>query len=58
MMQQMRKHSCEERQKSTHIEVLALTARALFMVALDALVVATALRTIRLNLGASVEQLE
>ena len=57
-MQQMREHSSEERQKSNHREVLALTARALFMVARDALVVATALRTIRLNLGASVEQLE
>jgi len=38
--------------------VLALTALASFMVALDALVVSTALSTIRLDLGASVEQLE
>ena len=38
--------------------VLVLTALASFMVALDALVVATALSTIRLDLGATVEQLE
>lgn len=38
--------------------VLALTALASFMVALDALVVATALSTIRRDLGATVEQLE
>jgi EmrB/QacA subfamily drug resistance transporter len=46
------------RQKSTQTWVLALTALASFMVALDALVVTTALSTIRLDLGASVEQLE
>src|SRR5215213_9223147 len=45
-------------QKSTQTWVLALTALASFMVALDALVVSTALSTIRLDLGASVEQLE
>jgi EmrB/QacA subfamily drug resistance transporter len=44
--------------KSTGTWVLALTAVASFMVALDALVVATALSTIRLDLGASVEELE
>jgi EmrB/QacA subfamily drug resistance transporter len=38
--------------------VLALTSLASFMVALDALVVSTALSTIRLDFGASVEQLE
>ncbi len=48
----------EVRQTSAQTWVLALTALASFMVALDALVVATALSTIRLDLGASVEQLE
>jgi EmrB/QacA subfamily drug resistance transporter len=48
----------EASQKSTQAWVLALTALASFMVALDALVVATALSTIRLDLGASIEQLE
>ena len=38
--------------------VLALAAVASFMVALDTLVVSTALTTIRLDLKASVEQLE
>jgi EmrB/QacA subfamily drug resistance transporter len=38
--------------------VLGLAAVASFMVALDTLVVSTALTTIRLDLGASVEQLE
>jgi EmrB/QacA subfamily drug resistance transporter len=38
--------------------VLALTSIASFMVALDALVVTTALSTIRVDLGASVEALE
>src|SRR5687767_10485031 len=38
--------------------VLVLAAVASFMVALDTLVVSTALTTIRLDLGASVEQLE
>src|SRR3954462_3473771 len=38
--------------------VLGLAAVASFMVALDTLVVSTALNTIRLDLGASVEQLE
>jgi len=44
--------------KSTRTWVLALTAVASFMVALDALVVVTALSTIRLDLGASIEELE
>src|SRR5215472_914974 len=38
--------------------VLALTSIASFMVALDALVVATALSAIRLDFGASIEALE
>src|SRR3954447_13351489 len=38
--------------------VLGLAAVASFMVALDTLVVASALTTIRLDLGASIEQLE
>src|SRR3954447_18139403 len=45
----------------THISkgwVLALTSVASFMVALGGLVVSTALSTIRLNLGASIEALE
>jgi EmrB/QacA subfamily drug resistance transporter len=43
---------------ATQTWVLALTSVASFMVALDALVVSTALSTIRLDLGASIEQLE
>jgi EmrB/QacA subfamily drug resistance transporter len=46
------------RTKSARVWVLALTAAASFMVALDALVVTTALSTIRLDLGASIEALE
>jgi MFS family permease len=38
--------------------VLALTSVASFMISLDSLVVATALSTIRLDLGASIEALE
>src|SRR3954449_5090163 len=45
-------------QQSIQRWVLALTSLASFMVALDALVVSTALSRIRLDLGASVEQLE
>ena len=44
--------------KTTKAWVLALTSVASFMVALDALVVTTALSTIRLDLGASIEALE
>lgn len=44
--------------KSQSRWVLTLTAVASFMVALDILVVSTALSTIRLDLGASIEQLE
>ncbi len=44
--------------KSTRRWVLGLAAVASFMVALDTLVVSTALTTIRLDLGAGVEQLE
>src|SRR5262245_33674411 len=43
---------------ATKIWVLALTSVASFMAALDAMVVATALGTIRLDLGASIEGLE
>ncbi len=43
--------------KATRAWVLGLTSLASFMVALDALVVATALSTIRRDLGASIEQL-
>src|SRR5256714_13672001 len=42
----------------TRTWVLILSSVASLMVALDALVVSTALSTIRLDLGASVEQLE
>ncbi len=48
-------HTTEK--QTTQRWVLILTALASFMVALDALVVSTALSTIRLDLGASVEQL-
>jgi EmrB/QacA subfamily drug resistance transporter len=44
--------------RATRTWVLALTSLASFMVALDALVVTTALSTIRLDLGASIESLE
>jgi EmrB/QacA subfamily drug resistance transporter len=44
--------------KSARTWVLALTSVAALMVALDALVVTTALSTIRLHLHASIEQLE
>jgi EmrB/QacA subfamily drug resistance transporter len=44
--------------KSTQAWVLALTAIASLMVALDTLVVSTALTTIRQDLGASLEELE
>src|SRR5262245_12597466 len=43
---------------ATKTWVLALTSMASFMAALDAMVVATALGTIRLDLGASIETLE
>jgi EmrB/QacA subfamily drug resistance transporter len=44
--------------KSTRRWVLALTAAASMMVVLDALVVSTALTSIRVDLGATIEQLE
>src|SRR6478736_1955156 len=44
--------------KSTRRWVLGLAAVASFMVALDTLVVSTALTTIRADLGASIEELE
>jgi EmrB/QacA subfamily drug resistance transporter len=48
----------EQSEKSAKGWVLALTSVASFMVALDALVVTTALSTIRLDLDASIEALE
>src|SRR5216683_695119 len=45
-------------EKATKSWVLALTSIASFMVALDALVVTTALSTIRVDFGASIEALE
>jgi EmrB/QacA subfamily drug resistance transporter len=45
-------------ERTTQLWVLALTSAASFMAALDALVVTTALSTIRLDLGASIEALE
>lgn len=48
----------EVSEKAGKTWVLALTSVASFMVALDALVVTTALSTIRLDLGASIEALE
>ncbi len=45
-------------ENATRAWVLALTSLASAMVALDSLVVTTALSTIRLDLGASIEQLE
>ena len=44
--------------KSKHTWTLVLCSVGAFMVALDALIVATALNTIRLRLGASIEELE
>jgi len=48
----------EAREDTVKKWVLALTSAASFMVALDALVVTTALSTIRADLGASIETLE
>jgi EmrB/QacA subfamily drug resistance transporter len=45
-------------EKSARAWVLGLTAAASFMVALDTLVVSTALSTVRADLGASIEELE
>jgi EmrB/QacA subfamily drug resistance transporter len=45
-------------EKSAREWVLGLTAAASFMVALDTLVVSTALNTMRADLGASIEELE
>jgi MFS family permease len=44
--------------KATSIWILALTSVASFMISLDVQVVSTALTTIRLHLGASIEELE
>ena len=48
----------EAREYTAKKWVLVLTSAASFMVALDALVVTTALSTIRADLGASIETLE
>ncbi len=48
----------EPSEKAKRTWVLALTSVASFMVALDALVVTTALNTMRADLGASIEALE
>jgi MFS family permease len=48
----------ESRDKTRQIWVLALVPLAAFMVAIDATVVATALSTIRRDLGTSIEELE
>ena len=48
----------DARARSAKTQVLALTSIASFMVSLDSQVVATALNTIRLDLSASIEQLE
>ena len=48
----------EPTEKAKRTWVLALTSVASFMVALDALVVTTALNTMRADLGASIEALE
>src|SRR5713226_8905761 len=55
----VKKHMMKESsEKATRAWVLVLASVASFMVALDALVVSTALSTIRLHLGASIEALE
>ena len=55
----VKKHMMKESsEKATRAWVLVLASVASFMVALDALVVSTALSTIRLHLGASIEELE
>jgi MFS family permease len=48
----------EPSEKAQKVWVLALTSVASLMVALDALVVTTALGTTRLDLGASIEALQ
>jgi hypothetical protein len=44
--------------RATMLWAFALTSMALFMVVLDNLVVATALPVIRVDLGATIEELE
>src|SRR5579859_3982549 len=56
MKEDMMKQTRSE--KATQGWVLVLTSLASFMIGLDALVVTTALSTIRLHLGASIEELE
>src|SRR5690242_14602393 len=45
-------------ERATQAWILALTSLASFMISLDSLVVSTALPTIRVHLGASIEELE
>jgi MFS family permease len=50
--------SQDQSRRSAQSWVLALTSAASFLVSLDLLVVSTALSTIRVDLGASLEQLQ
>jgi MFS family permease len=54
----MSSESAQETKRTATVWVVALTAIGSLMAALDTLVVSTALSTIRLDLGASIEQLE
>jgi hypothetical protein len=54
----MSSESAQTTQRTASIWVVALTAIGSVIAALDTLVVSTALSTIRLDLGASIEQLE
>ena len=54
----MSSETTQTRKKTTTAWVVALTAIGSLMAALDTLVVSTSLSTIRLDLGASVEELE
>ena len=54
----MSSETTRTRKKTTTAWVVALTAIGSLMAALDTLVVSTALSTIRLDLGASIEHLE
>src|SRR5215218_2015773 len=55
---QMSLETTQPRKKTTTAWVVALTAIGSLMAALDTLVVSTSLSTIRLDLGASIEDLE
>src|SRR5437879_4473724 len=59
MLQESKENMLQEsREKARRVWVLALASLASFMVLLDALVVTTALTTIRRDLGVSIEELE